>query len=152
MRLVPRAAFARATAFALVCASVMAAAPARAQSDPQTVASKAVVMEVVEQIINGRQVGLADQLVAANMVQHLNRPTEGLAEYKAYYQTLFKRFKEYTLDVYHVAAEGEIVAVHGRLHGITHGGNKINFSVADIYRVSGGKLAERWHVRQLINK
>ena len=152
MPLSHRAVFARAAVLALVCACFMAVAPARAQGDPQAIANRAVVMEVVAQIINGRQLELADQLVAADMVQHLDRPTQGLAGYKAHYKTIFKRFKDYTLEVHHVAAEGDIVAVHGRLHGITHGGNKINFNVADIYLLSGGKLAERWHVRQLINK
>ena len=148
MTLVSRAVF----VIALVCVWALSAAPLRAQSDPETIANRAVVMEVVAQIINGRQLELADQLVAADMVQHLDRPTQGLAGYKAHYNKLFKRFKDYTLEVYNVAAEGEIVAVHGRLHGITHGGNKINFHVADIYRLAGGKLAERWHVRQLINR
>ena len=152
MHLVHRAVFVRAAALAVLCAGVLVAAPAWAQSDPEAIANRAVVMEIVTQIINGRQVELADQLVDAGMVQHLDRPTEGLAGYKAHYKKIFKRFKDYTLDVYNVAAEGEIVAVHGRLHGITHGGNKINFNVADIYRLSGGKLAERWHVRQLINQ
>ena len=152
MHLVHRDLFARVAATAIVCTCVLAAVPARAQGDPQSIANRAVVMEVVTQIINGRQVDLADQLVAEDMVQNLDRPTKGLAGYKAHYKKLFKRFKDYTLDVYNVAAEGEIVAVHGRLHGITHGGNKINFNVADIYRLSGGKLAERWHVRQLINQ
>lgn len=151
MPLMHRDAFARLPAIAVVCACVLVAVPARAQGDPQAVANRAVVVEVVQQIINGRQLELADRLIAADMVQNLDRPTQGLAGYKAHYAKLFKRFKDYTLDVYHVAAEGEIVAVHGRLHGITHGGNKINFKVADIYRVSGGKVAERWHIRQLIN-
>lgn len=132
--------------------AAVAATPARAQMDPQVVANKAIVEEVVRQIINARQVDLADQLVADDMVQHLDRPTEGLAAYKAHYQKLFKRYKDYTLDVYHVAADGDIVVVHGRLHGITNGGNKINFHVADIYRMAQGKLAERWHVEQLINQ
>ncbi len=152
MRLAHLADLARVCILVLGLGAAFAGAPARAQMDPQTVANKAVVEEVVNQIINGRQVDLADQLVAADMVQHLDRPTEGLAEYKAHYNSLFKRFKDYTLDVYHVAADGDIVAVHGRLHGITHGGNKINFHVADFYRMDQGKVAERWHVEQLINQ
>jgi predicted SnoaL-like aldol condensation-catalyzing enzyme len=125
--------------------------PARAQMDARAVANKAVVMEVVHQIINARNVDLADQLVTADMVQNLDRPTQGLEAYKAHYRKIFKRYRDYTLDVSHVAADGDIVMVHGRLYGITKGGNKINFNVADIYRMSGGKIAERWHVEQLIN-
>ena len=152
MHLAHRAGFARIVILVLGLSAVFAGTPARAQSDPQVMANKAVVMEVVQQIINARQVDLADQLVAANMIQHLDRPTDGLAGYKAHYQKLFKRFKDYTLDIYHVAADGDIVIVHGRLHGITYGGNKINFHVADVYRLANGKLAERWHVEQLINQ
>ena len=74
------------TALALTVVCAFGAASANAQSDPQTVANKAVVTEIVNQIINGRQIELADQLVAEDMVQHLNRPTQGLAEYKAHYQ------------------------------------------------------------------
>ena len=148
----PRAFAICVTALALTVGCALGAASAWAQSDPQTVANKAVVTEIVNQIINGRQIELADQLVAEDMVQHLNRETKGLAEYKAHYQKIFKRYKDYILDVYQIVADGEIVVVYGRLHGITNGGNKINFHVADIYRLSGGRLAERWHVEQLINK
>lgn len=139
---------------ALFFATVLLAlgAPAKAQVDPQAIANKAIVMEIVNQIINQRQVDIADALVGDNMVQHLNRPTQGLAAYKAHYQKLFKRFKDYTLDVSHVIADADNVAVHGRLHGITKGGNKINFHVVDIYRLENGKLAERWHVEQIINQ
>ncbi|MFQ5773084.1 MAG: ester cyclase [Kiloniellaceae bacterium] len=133
-------------------AATIASAPARAQSDPRTAANKAIVLEVVEQIINGRNLDIADQLVAPDFVQHLYRPTQGLDGFKTYYATLFKRFREYTIDVYHVAADGDIVMVHGRLHGVTHGNNKINFQIADIYRLEGGMLAERWHVEQLIEE
>jgi predicted SnoaL-like aldol condensation-catalyzing enzyme len=125
--------------------------PAHAQMDARVVANKAVVLEVVQQIINSRNVDLADQLVTSDVVQNLDRPTEGLEAYKAYYRKIFKRYRDYTLEVSHVAADGDIVMVHGRLFGITKGGNKINFNVADIYRMSGGKIAERWHVEQLIN-
>ena len=135
----------------LVLCLIAASLPARAQMDARVVAHKAVVMEVIQQIINKRHIDLADQLVAAGVVQNLDRPTEGLEAYKTHYRKIFKRYRDYTLDIFHVAADGDLVMVHGRLHGITKGGNKINFNVTDIYRMSGGKIAERWHVEQLIN-
>jgi len=135
----------------LVLGLGVASAPARAQMDARVVANKAVVMEVVQQVINARNIDLANQLVTADMVQNLDRPTEGLEAYKAHYRKIFKRYRDYTLEVSHIAADGDIVMVHGRLYGITKGGNKINFNVTDIYRMSGGMIAERWHVEQLIN-
>lgn len=137
--------------YRLAALAVLLFCAATAPAGAQTQVSKAVIEQVIEQIVNGRDLGAADILIDAGIVQHIS-PAEGpgLDNYKAHYTKLFKRYKTYQFDVGHSVAEGDLVAVYGRLHGQTKGGNKINFQVMELYRVENGKVAERWHVRQLI--
>ena len=124
-----------------------AAAPAGAQNQ----ASKAVAEQVIERIVNGRDLAAADKLIGPGLVQHISPAiAPGLETYKKTYAKLFKRYKSYRFDVDHSVAEGNLVALYGRLHGETKGGNKINFQVMELYRIENGKVVERWHVRQLI--
>ena len=109
-----------------------------------------VVVDFVEQVINGHDLSVAEQLLTPDFTQHMSPPiAPGRDGFMKHYQKLFKRIAEYQIDIDHVLASDGLAAVHGRLHGVTKGGNKIDFRVIDIYRLDGGKIAERWHVRQL---
>ena len=120
-------------------------------ANAQTEVSKAVIQQLLEQVVNGQDLGAADILIDEGLVQHISPAiAPGLESYKKHYAKLFKRYKSYRFDVDHSVAEGNLVAVYGRLHGQTKGGNKIDFQVMELYRVEGGKVVERWHVRQLI--
>ena len=131
--------------------SLLPGTAARSQTADATAKSRTVVVQYLEQIIKGRRLEAADRLIAPDIAQHVVPAVPaGLDGFKRHYAKLFKRFREYNLDVSHMVAEGDLVTVYGRLHGVTRGNSRIDFRVADVYRVAGGKIAERWRVRQII--
>ncbi len=120
--------------------------------DPVSDKSKAVVLEVIEGIINGHTLDLADEFIHPDIVQHADPEIPaGLDGFKAHYQKIFDRFATYELEIGRITGEETLVAVQGRLHGVTKGNNKINFWVSDFYRIEDGKVIEIWRVQQILN-
>jgi len=120
--------------------------------DPASDRSKAVVLEVIEGIINGRNLELADEFIHPDLVQHTDPGiAPGLDGFKAHYKKTFERFATYQFELRRIAGEEGMVAIQGRLHGVTKGNNKINFRVSDFYRLEDGKVIEIWRVQQLLN-
>ncbi len=113
--------------------------------------SKAVVLEVIESVFNAQNLDTAAEWIHEDLIQHAKPELpNGLDGFKAHYGSIFKRFRTYKFDVYRITGDADMVSVQGRLHGVTNGNNKINFSVSDFYRLEDGKVIEIWRVRQLI--
>jgi predicted SnoaL-like aldol condensation-catalyzing enzyme len=56
-----------------------------------------------------------------------------------------KKFPNTTLEVQHVLAEGELVAVHSR---VRHSSDTPEIAVVHIFRFEGGRIVELWDVGQ----
>lgn len=54
-----------------------------------------------------------------------------------------KKFPHTTLEVHHVFAEGDLVAVHSR---VSHGPDQPEIAVVHIFRFEGEQIAELWDV------
>jgi steroid delta-isomerase-like uncharacterized protein len=118
--------------------------------------NKAVVRRYYNEVLNGRNIELLDELAAEDYVEHDPFPGQGngLADLKARVAGLCRAFNPLQFTVEDVIAEGDKVVVRWTNAGTDSGGflgmpaTGKNFGVAgiDIHVVRDGKLAEHWHV------
>jgi acetyl esterase/lipase/predicted SnoaL-like aldol condensation-catalyzing enzyme len=103
-------------------------------------ANKALVLKVLTELFEDRDVSALDRYYADSLIQHNPRVPDGTGELRARVTA--------NPNLHHqtgmVAADGDIVMVHGRYQGL---GPKPMVGV-DTYRVEGGRVAEHWDVLQ----
>ncbi|MFD1213365.1 ester cyclase [Arthrobacter sp. GCM10027362] len=99
-------------------------------------------------------------IVAADFVDHPSGPgqdsgREELFEAMRMYHAAFPDLRS---TVENLVAEGDRVALHGVASGTNTGelmgmpatGKKATFSYIDIYRIADGRIAEIWHVEDVV--
>jgi len=121
--------------------------------------NKQVVKRIYQDVLNGRRLGLLDELVRPDYTEHDPLPGqgEGLEGLRGRYQTLIDALDP-TFTVEDVIAEGDRVAVRwmnsgtnvGDFLGIPATGRSFSIAGIDIYRLEDGKLAEHWHVVDML--
>jgi epsilon-lactone hydrolase len=103
-------------------------------------ANKALVLKVLTELFEDRDVSALDRYYTDSLIQHNPRVPDGTDELRARVTA--------NPNVHHqtgmVAADGDIVMVHGRYEGL---GPRPMVGV-DIYRVENGRIAEHWDVLQ----
>ena len=103
-------------------------------------ANKALVLKVLTELFEDRDVSALDRYYTDSLIQHNPRVPDGTDELRARVTA--------NPNLHHqtgmVAADGDIVMVHGRYEGL---GPKPMVGV-DIYRVEDGRIAEHWDVLQ----
>jgi len=118
--------------------------------------NKAVVRRFIE-AYNNRNLGLIDDFVAPDYIDHTNRVgREGLKQLFAMGLNAFPDWHETVEDI---TAEGDKVWVRlaytgthrGEFMGLAPTGKKITSKAVDIYRIVNGKLAEYWNVTDNVN-
>jgi len=117
--------------------------------------NKQVVRRLYQDALNGRNLGLLDELVRSDYIEHDPLPGqgEGIDGIKSRYGMLIEALDP-TFTVEDVIAEGDKVVVRwtnagtnvGDFLGIPATGRAFNIAGIDIYRLEEGKLAEHWHV------
>jgi len=106
-----------------------------------TEVNKALVLAAITGVFVNRDPTVLDRLFSHDYRQHNPLIPDGTAAIKAVMANLAKDFK---YEPGFVAAEGDLVMVHGRYTGW---GPKPMVAV-DIFRVADGKMAEHWDVMQ----
>ena len=106
-----------------------------------TEVNKALVLAAITGVFVNRDPTVLDRLFSHDYRQHNPLIPDGTAAIKAVMANLAKDFK---YEPGFVAAEGDLVMVHGRYTGW---GPKPMVAV-DIFRVADGKVAEHWDVMQ----
>jgi len=104
-------------------------------------ANKALVLAAITGVFVHRDATVLDRLFSPDYRQHNPQVPNGTAAIKALMTNLAKDFK---YEPGFVAAEGDLVMIHGRYTGW---GPKPMVAV-DIFRVADGKVAEHWDVMQ----
>jgi steroid delta-isomerase-like uncharacterized protein len=117
--------------------------------------NKAIIRRFVDEVINGGNVELVDQLVAPNYAVHdqsnPDRPN-GIDGVKGFIQMFKGGLSEWKYTIEGMMAENDSVmyrwtmeAVHsGPFMGIPPTGKRLKISGVDIFRVENGKIVESW--------
>jgi steroid delta-isomerase-like uncharacterized protein len=107
-------------------------------------------------ICNRQQFDLLDELLVADYVHHdPNLPPEaqrGRDNYKQGIMMFYRSFPDLQGSIQNLVSEGDRVVAQlrwrgthtGELMGIPPSGKTVDFGMIEIYRVTGGKIAEGW--------
>lgn len=124
--------------------------------------TKAVVRRFYQEVLNERKVDVLDQIAAEDYVEHDPFPGQGngRADLKARVAGFHKAFNPLRFNVEDVIAEGDKVVVRwtnagtdsGGFMGIPPTGRKFGIAGIDIHVVRDGRIAEHWHVVDLLGQ
>jgi steroid delta-isomerase-like uncharacterized protein len=117
--------------------------------------NKAVIHRLIEDLFNAGNLGLVDELISPDFIDHeefpgLSPSREGLEQSISVFRNAFPDIRITIED--EIVAEGDRVAFHltwrgthrGEFMGIAATERSVEFTSTDIMRVEGGKLAEHW--------
>lgn len=118
--------------------------------------NKTVVRRYYDEVLNRGHIAGLDEIATDDYVENDPFPGQGngLADLKARVSTLLTAFSPCTFTIQDVVAEGDRVVVHWRSSG-NHSGEFLGMPPTnrdytingiDIHRLSGGRMAEHWHV------
>jgi steroid delta-isomerase-like uncharacterized protein len=118
--------------------------------------NKAIARRFYAEVWNGGNMDTADELIAGDFVDHAAPPgvASGLAGAKQVFTLYRTAFPDLQLSVDDLIAEGDRVVARwsssgthqGELMGIPPTGKQVKITGIDLFRFSGGKLAEHWGV------
>jgi steroid delta-isomerase-like uncharacterized protein len=117
--------------------------------------NKAIIRAFVETVWNGRQLDRADEIVAADFVDHAPMPGQapGREGVKRKWAMYLDAIPDFRVTIEDLVAEGAKVAVRrsyegthrgGPLLGIPATGNRFQFGGISIFRLADGRIAEHW--------
>jgi steroid delta-isomerase-like uncharacterized protein len=124
--------------------------------------NKAIVSRYYDEVLNQRRLDVLDEIAAEDYVEHDPFPGQGngRADLKARVVGLHNAFNPFRFTVEDVIAEGDRVAVRwtnagtdsGGFMGIPPTGKGFGIAGIDIHVVRDGRLAEHWHVVDLLGQ
>jgi steroid delta-isomerase-like uncharacterized protein len=114
---------------------------------------RALYLRGFEEMINGRRLELADELLAENYVNYnMPAPAPGPAGFKQMLGMFFNAFPDMRVDVQDVIVDGDKVAGRGTWTGTHQGdfmgipatGKQVSVPFIDIWRADGDRMVENW--------
>jgi predicted ester cyclase len=118
-------------------------------------ANKSLVRRYYEEVLNGGETGLLDELAVPDYDEHSPFPGQpnGIEGLKARVGAILASFRP-VFTLHEVVAEGDLVVVHwtnngthaGEFMGIPPSNRPVTLSGVDIHRLRDGRMAEHWHV------
>jgi predicted ester cyclase len=118
---------------------------------------KALYRRFMTEVANRGNLGVADEILSADVVEHETLPP-GLARNRDGIKQLFtlirKAFPDLHITVEDLIAEGDRVVARvtlkgthrGEFMGIAPTGRPVAYEAIDISRIAGGKLVEHWGI------
>ena len=117
--------------------------------------NKALARRVIEEMFNGGNLGVADELLAPDYVDHdpaMPEDVRGPEGFKEYVRAYRSAFSDIHIRIEEQIAEGDKVVTRwtgtgthdGDLAGIAPTGNRVTLPGMEIVRISEGKLVEGW--------
>ncbi|HLL74281.1 MAG TPA: ester cyclase [Pyrinomonadaceae bacterium] len=118
-----------------------------------------IVRRFYEELWNGRRLGVADELFAAEGVTHQLRsgaPDDAVprnpATMRAHVAEWAAAFPDLRFEVEHLIARGDLVVTRavmsgthaGEWHGVAPTGRRVEIRMAVTHRIADGKIAEDW--------
>jgi steroid delta-isomerase-like uncharacterized protein len=122
--------------------------------------NKTIVRRFVEEFQNGGNESAAEELLAADFVDH--SPFPGVAPdregVKRLFAALRQAFPDLRAKIHDQLAEKDRVATRktfrgthrGEFLGIAPTGRSVSFDVIDVVRIADGRIAEQWNVVDLM--
>jgi len=120
-----------------------------------TEANKSLVRRYYEDVLNGGNVGLLDELAVPDYDEHSPFPGQpnGIEGLKARIGAILASFRP-VFTLHELIADGETVVAYwtntgthqGEFMGIPPSGRTVTISGVDIHRLRDGRMAEHWHV------
>ena len=117
--------------------------------------NKVLARRVIEEVLNGRNLDLLEELAAPDYIEHSPLPGQGtgIDGIRDRYTMLFEAF-DFVFSVDDVIAEDDKVVLRwtqtgthvGPLFGMPPTHRSSRTTGIEIWRVEGGKLAEHWDV------
>jgi len=131
-------------------------------AQPSTDANKATVRRVFDEILNEGKLELIDEIYDENIVDHDPLPgaPPGREGVKYSIGGLLDAFPDLHVTIEDMSAHGDFVVVHnvwrgtqsGSLLGLRPTGRTLSFTGVVIWRLSEGRIAERWAVIDLVQQ
>ncbi len=106
-----------------------------------------LALEFVQALMNNHDLDYVQRQYAdAPYLQHNRGMRDGIPGLVEYFQTLVKRFPQFSYDVKQVMVDGDLVTLHSHATAFKkHRGNdRKGFNIIDTWRIKDGKLAEHW--------
>ena len=119
--------------------------------------NKALVRQLVEEVINQGNISMIDELLIPDFVEHEELPPgipPGREAPKVLFTMLRSAFPDIKATIEHLIAEGDEIVLHmtwtgtheGEFMGIPPTGKRISINVIDILGIAEGKFVEHWGV------
>ncbi len=126
--------------------------PQRSEKEDQTQEIKNVARRILEEVIDGKDLDLADDLIAEDVYDHTGGGSGGREAWKEWIRTVHAAFPDWRHVIEDVIAEGDKVVVRqavlgthrGAFRGIAPTGRQIRQVGIDVMRIRDGKLVEHW--------
>ncbi len=113
-------------------------------------ANKSLVRRLFEDVIDGGDLNLADQLLRPDYIQHNPSAGQGIEGFKKYFTDLESTKKRMRVSssftIQHLMAEADHVVIYGETR--MEGRLNLKFEAMDLFRIEEGKIAEHWDVIQ----
>jgi len=127
------------------------------------VESEAILRRITEEIWNGRDLGLVDQLIAEDLVDHVDVPGlegSGRTRYLASVEMMHTAFPDYHEEIEFVVADDDRAVSYVRLTGTHDGdlmglpptGRTIDVRAMGVLRFAHGQAVERWGIGDTLSQ
>ncbi|MFF4804108.1 ester cyclase [Streptomyces sp. NPDC001351] len=111
--------------------------------------NKALVLRLYSEAFHQNKTAVVKELVGAGYVQHDKSLPGGADGQIKEFENLEAKIPGVVATVKHVAADGDLVAVHWQASA-TPANEATGQARADLYRVANGKLVEHWGIAQTV--
>jgi predicted SnoaL-like aldol condensation-catalyzing enzyme len=108
----------------------------------------------VQQLMNNHNFDqVLEEFGNSHYRQHNRSIPDGMEALVDYVKGYVKRFPDYTYDVKHIHADGDIVIFHSHIttNKKDRGNEKQGINVSDTWRIENGQIVEHWDTLQPIN-
>lgn len=120
--------------------------------------NKALAMRFYDEILNGRKMDVADEILSLQYVDH-SAAAPGLENFKMYLLMITSVFPDIYVTVEDMFADDHKVAVRLTIRGTQSGSfrgfpataGQATWSGMDIIHISNGKIVERWSERDFLH-
>jgi steroid delta-isomerase-like uncharacterized protein len=126
----------------------------RSHKEDQLQANKTVARRILEEVIDGKDLDLADELIAEDVHDHCATPgsTPGREGWKEWVRGIHASYPDWRHTIEDIIAEGDKVVVRqtamgthrGTFHGIEPTGKLVRERGIDVMRIRDGKMVEHW--------